>query len=76
MDFNDFILEYLMHLSPNGISNYATTYQHDFTGKQGENRNMMFYYKSSRSMSPDFVYKPPSGSGRPLTPSCGRPSGH
>jgi len=70
------IIEYLKHLSPSGITNYATTYQHDYTGKCGESRNVMFYYRSSYSASPDFTYKPPIGMGRPLTPSCGRPSGY
>ena len=54
-----------------GITNYASTYQHDYTGKCGESRNVMFYYRSSYS-----AYKPPIGMGRPLTPSCGRPSGY
>ena len=61
-------------MSPIGISQYTTTYQHDFTGKRGECRDYLFYYSSSRSFSPDFSVKPPIG--RPVTPSCGRPSGY
>ena len=61
---------------PSGLSNYCTTYQHDYLGKQGENREVVFYYTSSRSSTPDWSFKPPIGFGRPVTPVCGRPSGH
>ena len=69
-------LDDLQSRFPSGISNYATTYQHDFTGKQGENRDFVFFYRSSESSAPDFALKPPIGMGRSLTPTCGRPSGH
>ena len=61
---------------PSGISNYATTYQHDYSGKQGENREVVFYHPSSRSNVPEYYYKPPIGMARPLTPTCSRHSGH
>ena len=61
-------------MSSIGISNYSTTYQHDYTGKHGENRDYVFYYRSSGASTPDFAVKPPIG--RPLTTGCGRPSGY
>ena len=69
-------IETLMLRFPSGISNYATTYQHDYSGKQGENREVVFYHPSSRSNVPEYYYKPPIGMARPLTPTCSRPSGH
>ena len=70
-----FTLEAMKHMSPMGtINSYSSTYQHDYTGKRGENRNYTFYYQSSYSLSPNIASKPPFG--RPITPGCGRPSGY
>ena len=69
-----YVLEQLEQMSSIGISNYSTTYQHDYTGKHGENRDYVFYYRSSGASTPDFAVKPPIG--RPLTTGCGRPSGY
>ena len=73
---SNLVLDNMHRQFPSGLSNYCTTYQHDFLGKQGENREVVFYYTSSRSNTPDWSFKPPIGFGRPVTPVCGRPSGH
>ena len=50
---------------PTGIHTYETTYQHDYFGKLGENREATFQYPSQRSLSPDYSYKPASRSPSP-----------
>jgi hypothetical protein len=50
---------------PTGLTNYQTTYKHDFAGKLGENRDASFVYSSNRSLSPEVASKTSSRSSTP-----------
>ena len=59
------LIDELKEKFPTGIHTYETTYQHDYFGKLGENREATFQYPSQRSLSPDYSYKPASRSPSP-----------